>query len=109
MNPPTIIPQSVLDQGYDQQVHVLGWNPACTFLYRGTDRYGNHQLVTPRTRRPCTTRNPLTYTERNLPSSAPLIAVLLRFAAGCAYETTDRHNAAEMPSRPANPPTHITK
>ena len=69
MKPLPVIPQSVLNRGYRQQVHVQGWSPGCTFLYVRTDADGIHHLITPRTRRAYTTRNDLCYTKRNQPSA----------------------------------------
>mgnify|MGYP003423098014 FL=1 len=61
------IPQDVLLKGYNKPVHVQGWHPGAQFLYKGTDAEGTHHLVTPKTRRRVTTRNPLCYTKRNEP------------------------------------------
>ena len=60
-----VIPQEVLDQGYKKQVHVEGWNKACTFHYLETIN-GSHHIITPKSKKEFWVRANLLYTNKNL-------------------------------------------
>lgn len=57
------IPTEYLHLYVNKQVHVAGWNKACTFVYEGTVN-GFHELRTPKTGKHYRTRNALLYTRR---------------------------------------------
>ncbi len=61
-----VIPQSVLNEGYNKLVHVENFNRGACFNYVNTVD-GEHTLITPKTRRVVKTKNNLLYTERNKP------------------------------------------
>ena len=63
-----IIPQSILDSGYKNLVHVENWSNGSTFHYIKTLN-GEHYLITPKTRKEYKTKNNLLYTKKNRPIS----------------------------------------
>ena len=63
----TKIPKKILENNPPKSVHVEGWNFACVFIYLGTDKYGIHKLMTPKTRRVYYTDNDLLYLRKDEP------------------------------------------
>jgi hypothetical protein len=58
-----VIPQDILNKGYNAYVHVEGWNKAACFVFLGMEN-GQKKLKTPKSNRIYYTYNNLLYTKR---------------------------------------------